>query len=131
MATRSLKVFLSHSSGDAAAVRALHTRLRASGIDSWLDSDEIVGGQDWEFEIRKAIRASDAIVICLTRASVAKSGFVQREIRFALAVAEEQPEGSIFIIPVRLEECDVPQSWSAGTGSTTSGRMGAIGCCRR
>ena len=37
-----------------------------------------------------------------------KAGFVQKEIRVALEVAEEQPEGVIYIIPLRLEECTVP-----------------------
>jgi hypothetical protein len=37
---------------------------------------------------------------------------VQKEIKFALDVADEQPEGAIFIIPVKLEECDVPDRLS-------------------
>jgi hypothetical protein len=39
---------------------------------------------------------------------VTKEGYVQREIRRAIEVAEEKPEGTIFIVPVKLEECDVP-----------------------
>ncbi len=34
---------------------------------------------------------------------------MQKEIRLALDVADEQPEGRIFIIPLRLEECDGPE----------------------
>jgi hypothetical protein len=37
-----------------------------------------------------------------------KQGFVQKEIRFALDIADENPPGRIFIIPVRLVDCDVP-----------------------
>jgi hypothetical protein len=40
---------------------------------------------------------------------VSRAGYVQKEIGFALDVAEEQPEGALFLIPVRLEECDVPE----------------------
>jgi hypothetical protein len=43
-----------------------------------------------------------------SKASINKEGYVQREIRYALDVADEKPEGAIFIIPLRLEECDVP-----------------------
>lgn len=39
---------------------------------------------------------------------VTKRGYVQKEIRRALDVADEQPEGTIFVIPGRLEKCDVP-----------------------
>lgn len=33
---------------------------------------------------------------------------MQREIKFALDVADEKPEGTIFIIPLKLEECTAP-----------------------
>ncbi|WP_335132298.1 TIR domain-containing protein [Nostoc sp.] len=48
-------------------------------------------------------------IVCLSHRSINKIGFVQREVKFTLDVAEEQPEGSIFIIPAKLEECDIPQ----------------------
>ena len=65
-------------------------------------------GQDWEHEIIQAVRGSDIVLVCLTKASVTKTGYVQKELRFALDVADEQPEGAIFLIPVKFEECDVP-----------------------
>jgi len=40
--------------------------------------------------------------------SVTKAGYVQKEIRKVLDVADEQPEGTIYVIPLKLEECDVP-----------------------
>ena len=41
-----------------------------------------------------------------------KSQYIQKEIKFALDVADEQPEGTIFLIPTKLEECDVPERLS-------------------
>jgi hypothetical protein len=38
---------------------------------------------------------------------------VQREIRIALDRALEMPEGRIFLIPARLEECALPQKISS------------------
>ena len=55
------------------------------------------------------MRNSDVVIVCLSHRSINKIGFVQREVKFALDVAEEQPEGSIFIIPAKLEESDIPQ----------------------
>jgi hypothetical protein len=40
--------------------------------------------------------------------AVTKEGFVQREIRLSLEAAAEKPEGTIYLVPVRLEECRVP-----------------------
>ncbi len=105
---KTLRVFLCHSSGDKPEVRVLYRRLVADGAFPWLDEENLIPGQDWEFEILKAMRESDVILICLSRSSVEKRGFVQREIRAALRVADELPKGSIFLIPVRLEACEVP-----------------------
>ena len=48
-------------------------------------------------------------MICLSRDSVTKEGYAQKEIRFALDVADEKPEGTSYLIPLRLEECQVPE----------------------
>jgi hypothetical protein len=106
---RLLRVFLCHSSGDKPAVRDLYRRLRADGFQPWLDEEELLPGQDWDHEIRRAVRAADAILVCLSCESVTKAGYVQKEIRFALDVADEQPEGTIFLIPLKLEECEIPE----------------------
>ncbi|MEI2822084.1 MAG: toll/interleukin-1 receptor domain-containing protein [Chitinophagaceae bacterium] len=60
--------------------------------------------------IPKAIRTSDAIIICLSKNSINKEGFVQAEITFALEKALEVPQGRIFIIPARFEDCEVPNN---------------------
>jgi formylglycine-generating enzyme required for sulfatase activity len=109
---RVLRVFLCHSSGDKPAVRELYQCLCAEGIDAWLDEEKLLPGQDWPLEIPKAVRASDVVIVCLSKKSVTKTGYVQKEIKFALDVADEQPEGAIFLIPARLEECDVPDRLS-------------------
>jgi hypothetical protein len=107
--SRPLRVFLCHASDDKPAVRNLYRRLVADGFDIWLDEESLIGGQDWRKEIPNAIQNSDAVLVCLSRRAINKSGYVQKEISFALDVAEEQPPDTNFIIPVRLEECDVPQ----------------------
>jgi CheY-like chemotaxis protein len=107
--SRPLRVFLCQSSGDKPAVRALYGRLRAEGIDPWLDEECLLPGQDWQQEIPKAVRAADSVLVCLSRAAITKAGYVQKEIRYALDVADEQPEGAIFIVPIKLEECAVPE----------------------
>jgi hypothetical protein len=107
-----LKVFLCHSSGDKKAVRSLYRRLRADDFQPWLDEEDLLPGQDWEIEIPKAVRDSDIVVVCLSKGSVTKTGYVQKEIKFALDAADERPEGTVYIIPVLLEECAVPERLS-------------------
>src|SRR5688572_4514778 len=109
-ANRPLRVFLCHSSGDKPTVRELYRRFDAEGwIDAWLDEEKLYPGQDWNLEIEKAVELSDVIIVCLTHNSVSKEGYVQRELRIVLDQAEYKPEGTLFIIPVRLEECQPPR----------------------
>jgi hypothetical protein len=54
------------------------------------------------------------VVVCLSTRSVGKEGYIQKELRFVLDIALEKPEGSIFVIPLRLENCEIPRrlrSW--------------------
>src|SRR3982074_3375817 len=101
--TNNLQVFLCHATEDKEVARELYFRLSHDGFDPWLDEKKLLGGQDWNLEIKKAERKSDIIVVCLSPRSVSKRGFVQKEIKDALDIADEQPEGSIFIIPLILE----------------------------
>jgi len=77
-----------------------------------LDEIDLLPGQYWRLEIPKAVRQSDVVLICLSSSTISKRGYVQKEIKFALDAADEQPEGTIFIIPVKLEECTVPERLS-------------------
>jgi len=104
----SRRIFLSYAREDIAAVRDLHARLRSDGFRVWLDLEDVLPGQLWESAIYAAIQDSRACVIVLSSNAVTKTGYVQKEIRTALEMAELMPEGRVFIIPVRLAACDVP-----------------------
>jgi len=106
---RRLRVFLCHTSGDKPAVRDLYHRLRADGIDPWLDEENLLPGQDWQLEIPKALRSSDAAIICLSSRAITKAGYVQKEIRYALDAVDELPEGTFSLVGVKLEECQIPE----------------------
>jgi formylglycine-generating enzyme required for sulfatase activity len=107
---RPLKVFLCHAHADKAQARELYHSLKRRGLQPWLDAEDLIGGQNWRVEIPKAIKTSDAIIVCISKNSVNAEGYVQTEITFALEKALEIPPGRIFIIPARLEECDVPEN---------------------
>lgn len=109
---RPLKVFLCHASGDKPQVSLLYRRLIAEGVDAWLDQEKLLPGQDWRVEIPHAVREADVVVVFLSVRSVTKEGYIQKEIKFALDSAQEKPEGAIFLIPARLEECTVPDQLS-------------------
>src|SRR5262249_38498596 len=87
-------------------------KLYSDGIKPWLDEEDLLPGQDWEYEIPRAVKASDVVIICLSPGSITKQGYVNKEIKHALDVADEQPQGTIFIIPLKLEDCKIPERLS-------------------
>jgi len=110
MTQRKLKVFISYSSKDRIIVNALSEKLDSDGVDVWLDSNNLLPGQSWDIEIKKAINSSDVIIVCLSKSSTSREGFIQKELRYAVDLAFEKPEGTVFIIPARIEECNIPDS---------------------
>lgn len=104
---RDLRVFLCYSSEDRAVVRDLRSCLKNDGFAPWLDETDLLPGQAWREVIPKAVRNSHVVLVCLSR-QFNKSGYRQKEVHLALEVAEEQAEGAIFLIPVKLEACEVP-----------------------
>lgn len=100
-----------HQEGnDRPAVARLYGEFKKEDwIDPWLDTERLLPGQRWDTEIREAVRVSDCVIICLSRESINKEDYVQKEIIVALNVADEKPEGTIYIIPLKLEECSVPR----------------------
>lgn len=106
---RKLRVFLCHASQDKPIIRELYQRLLAEGwIDPWLDEEKLLPGQDWDMEIEKAVEAADTVIVCLSNNSTTKEGYIQKEIKKVLDVADEKPEGTIFVVPLKLELCEVP-----------------------
>jgi DNA-binding NarL/FixJ family response regulator len=84
-----IQIFLCHASEDEAAVLDIYDRLRAIGYKPWMDKKDLLPGQRWQVEIPNAIRTSNSILICLSKTSVAKRGYVQNEFQRALKVLRE------------------------------------------
>jgi len=103
------RVFLCYASEDKLKVQAVYQFLKNKGYDPWLDEEEILPGQDWYYEIDKAMETSDFVMVFLSTRSVEKVGYVQHELRRVLYHSEEMPEGYIYTIPVKLDDCKVPR----------------------
>ncbi|RPI91845.1 MAG: toll/interleukin-1 receptor domain-containing protein [Chloroflexi bacterium] len=107
--SKQLQVFLLYARGDKEAVHRLYRRIVREGANVWLDREKILPGQDWQSEIRKAIHSSDLVVVCLSRQFNKQGGYRHEELKIALERANSLPADRIFIIPARLERCDMPE----------------------
>ena len=116
MTEDSLRIFLAHASEDKPQVRQLYQRLREAGYRPWMDEVDLIPGQNWRDEIPRAIKGSDIFIACLSSRSVSKRGYVQREFRLALNQLAEMPAGEIYLIPLKLDDCEIPDLRQAEYG---------------
>jgi hypothetical protein len=100
-------VFISYSRKDKVAVEELRRRLATQGVQLWMDTRDIVAGE-WRREIRKGLRHSNFFLACLSQNTVQRGEVLQYEYDSALEIQRERLEGEIYVIPVRLEPCDLP-----------------------
>ena len=106
------QIFICYAREDGRKARKLFNRLKDKGFSVWWDKKSIKGGERWKEKIIKAIKGSDFFLACLSRRSVIRRGFFHREINEALEVAKEQPEDAIYLIPLKLDDCEVPEQLS-------------------
>lgn len=108
MNTKKPLVFISYVREDKQRVIALGNVLRAHGLRTWIDVENIVPGERWEVAINSALEHADFVLICLSCHSVTKRSFAQREIKRTVRAEEQMLADDIFLIPVRLEPCELP-----------------------
>ena len=108
--TEPIRVFISYSREDLENAMQLYNQLLAAGFQPWIDKKDILPGEKWEQSIWRAVRQAHFVIICLSNGSVQKRGFLQREIKAALSFWQEKLDKDIYLIPVRLDECEIPQS---------------------
>ena len=108
--TRKLRVFVCHAREDRPVVHAIYTRLlKEDWIDPWLDEESLLPGQNRDLKLDDTLKSTHVVLVCLSKQSLDQEGDFQREIRSVVDQAKEKPESSIFIIPIRLDDCEIPQ----------------------
>jgi hypothetical protein len=103
-------IFVSYAREDGDRARDIVQALTKRGYKVWFDKETLLPGQKWKPTIERAIREASVFLAVLSHRAVSKQGFVQREMKAALEVLEEMPEDGIFVIPLRLDDCEVTDS---------------------
>lgn len=107
-----MKIFLSYAKEDGAIVKEFHDHLKALGFEPWLDQEQLLPGQRWEKEIDRALNSAHVVILFLSPRSVQKRSFVTREANQAVQNLRYKKPDDIYIIPVLIEACDVPEEIS-------------------
>lgn len=101
-------LFLSYCRDDEKEVTNLRLDLIDAGEKVWWDKD-ILAGQDWKLEIRQALKEAYAVLLCLSDKTTnrIKTGIYPEALN-AIKYYREYAPGSVYLIPVRLSECEIP-----------------------
>jgi len=105
------KVFISHAKEDTASALKLFDFLTSNHYDPWLDKKNLLPGQLWDTEIMKALKNADFIVLLLSKTSIEKRGYIQKEFKRALDFFEEKLKTDIYLIPCKIDDCEVPEQF--------------------
>jgi hypothetical protein len=103
---RDRDVFLSYASPDKRKVDNVYLALSRSGLNVWLDRNELKVGEKFDVTIREKINSSAAVVVCLSKAWLNRK-YAQNELRWAMERAREHNN---FLFPVQIEDCHIPKS---------------------
>lgn len=107
--SRKLRVFLCYGSQDERIVHLIYEHLlKEKWIDPWMDKENLLPGQNRELKLKEELNSADIVLLCLSSQSLEQEGSFHREIKLVDDFAKEKPEASIFVIPVRLDDCEMP-----------------------
>jgi len=94
------KFFISYARADGEFALKLVQRLRADGIELWIDQLEIPTGTPWDRSIEVALKEAPGLLVVLTPASVASENVLD-EVSYGLDYGKR-------IVPLLLTDCEVP-----------------------
>lgn len=103
-------VFLSYASEDLDKVDSLRMGLQNRGVFVWQDVQNLRGGQNWEEQITRLIKAVDYFVFVQTENMDARDqrredGVYNRELKLALDRIKDKPYAAPFVFHVTIGSC--------------------------
>ncbi len=105
---REIRVFISYSRKNLKEASLVYNALvDVPGVSPWMDKTGIYGGDEWKLMIKKEIESCDYFLALFSEKAMEKEGFFHTEISFALDREKRFRPSRRFIIPARLDECDL------------------------
>src|SRR5437763_1115612 len=103
--------FISYSSKDEAFAKRLYTDLQSHNVRCWFAPEDLKWRVLTRPSIDEAIRLHDKLLLILSKSSVS-SGWVEREVKTALA--KERKEKRTVLFPVRVDKAvfESPFDWA-------------------
>jgi hypothetical protein len=103
-------VFISYVREDSYQVDRLQGALESAGIPVWRDTVDLWPGENWRLKIRRAISDNTLVFIaCFSNASLTRGkSYQNEELTLAIEQLRLRTPDDPWLIPVRLDECEIP-----------------------
>jgi hypothetical protein len=111
--------FISYVHEDADRVRGIISALHAADVPVWTDKTKLSPGEDWQLTIRKAIQRNSLAFLAVFSSNSQARGksYQHEELNLAVEQFRQHPPGRVWLIPVRLDDCQLPE-YQLGAGRT-------------
>jgi TIR domain len=112
--------FISYVREDEKIIHYVVQVLEKNGVEVWLDKDKIYPGLRWKQAIRNAINEGAFFVAMFSKNWEQKERtYANEELVLAIEQLRQRPTDRAWFIPVRLDECKIPDR-DIGGGETIS-----------
>ncbi len=105
------RVFIIYAKEDQAVASEIANLIRESGMEPWLDVENITAGQIWMDEMAKALDES-AMAVVLVSQNLNKSTYASKELKSAISDLEANDKKSSPLIPILIDDSEMPSSIS-------------------
>ncbi len=102
-------IFISYSRKDESAVQKLYEALLVEGFKPWLKKEFPSSDKQSNHPLFEA----EFLLACLSNNAVSAKGRLEASIQSDLSHLWRRSHGSTFLIPIRLDDCKIPQSLAA------------------
>ncbi|MDM8536285.1 toll/interleukin-1 receptor domain-containing protein [Desulfobacterales bacterium HSG17] len=99
------KVFICYAKADFDTAKQVYDDLKKQGIEPWMEAENLKAGEHSRFMIRQAIKSAGYFIALFSKNSLSKGDY-HRQQKIALDLLDELPQSDVFVIPVRIDDCD-------------------------
>ena len=101
-------IFISYATPDRERVDKFADGLEKLGFNIWMDYRGVKAGQNWDFEIKRALNKATFFLMFISENSVNRRSYLQRELKMALDIFTEKLIDDIYLIPILLDKVTIP-----------------------
>lgn len=104
---KNLSIAIIASDSDKKTATGLIKLLESVGVVCW-SSEDLLPGQDWAIETRKACKNAKFVLILVSKSSVVEESEYQQFVKWALEIQDQMPSGRVKTIPVAIDKVIIP-----------------------